>query len=45
MGSMGELDLNFLASFLAWLIIANFLFIIFASGLGWLFYSGGNPTQ
>ena len=26
---MGELDLNFLVNFLAWLIIANFLFIIF----------------
>ena len=26
---MGTLDLNFLASFFGWLIVANFLFLIF----------------
>jgi len=37
---MGTLDLNFLASFLGWLIVANFLFVIFR-----VFLFGGSPKN
>jgi len=37
---MGTLDLNFLASFLGWLIVANFLFLIFR-----VFLFGSSPKN
>ena len=37
---MGTLDLNFLASFFGWLIVANFLFLIFR-----VFLFGSSPKN
>ena len=37
---MGTLDLNFLVNFLAWLIVANFLFLIFR-----VFLFGSSPKN